>query len=684
MHADSTTAAAGSSDPEGSSFNKQDDAEPELRQAHVDPNKVIEFGAQEHAAAASPTEQADQQLHPTLQLAQSQVIDFAEKEQLSVAASPDTAPPQQLQQLPLPHPSSPPAQSGFQLQPLIVPEDSCEGKEVQGGIVESPGAKGKTPSPEPASTETAISGIVEAVESPGAKVGPPSLQSSPKPASVETANSGIIVETAISGIVKAVDSPGIMEERASPQSPPQSAASAVTPDSDTEEAPQLDAAAGKPPPLHQGLHSEESPVPVSPDKIASNTNVFATSPRKSPMETYLRNSSSLGALTGGTSSATNVSAASSPRKLPVEPSLRSSNSMGSLPVAPAARSGSRPGSTGSVAPSPKAPSASAASATGAFSSAAVRGGAFSPAAARGGRGSIAPQASAAAPAAKRPAASATKSSSSIGVIAGFGGGSSPAAPKSSAAGHSAVAVNSSGAAAGLKGGSWGSAPKTPIAASAAGIGAGAGLKGISSAAPKQQPTPPGGSFLSKSASGRSLPPNTAAGAPRAVSSALTASAGGSISTVSRAAAAGASSKAGTPSKAAAPSPPPSPVSTVDSGSTGVADPVSPVTSAPSTPVAARTPSRLAAASPAAGALFGEWRLVRLKKAVPCDACHGTVERKSLEGGKGAFSCDVTLQPGEGRCGGSCPHRLCYLILPYRNCRKQVGIKPADARMVRVV
>ena len=57
---------------------------------------------------------------------------------------------------------------------------------------------------------------------------------------------------------------------------------------------------------------------------------------------------------------------------------------------------------------------------------------------------------------------------------------------------------------------------------------------------------------------------------------------------------------------------------------------------------------MAAATPAAaGALFGSWRLVRLKKAVPCDACHGTVEQETFEGGKEVFSCDVTLQPGEG-------------------------------------
>jgi hypothetical protein len=67
-----------------------------------------------------------------------------------------------------------------------------------------------------------------------------------------------------------------------------------------------------------------------------------------------------------------------------------------------------------------------------------------------------------------------------------------------------------------------------------------------------------------------------------------------------------------------------------------------------------TPTRNAAASPArtaaAGLPFGTYRLVRLKKAVPCDACTGTTEQETHDGLKEVFQCDVTLQPGMHHTG----------------------------------
>ncbi|GAX78634.1 hypothetical protein CEUSTIGMA_g6072.t1 [Chlamydomonas eustigma] len=64
-------------------------------------------------------------------------------------------------------------------------------------------------------------------------------------------------------------------------------------------------------------------------------------------------------------------------------------------------------------------------------------------------------------------------------------------------------------------------------------------------------------------------------------------------------------------------------------------------SSANTPSAAASPARAGAA----GLPFGSFRLVRLKKAVNCDASAGTTEQETHDGLKEVFQCDVTLQPG---------------------------------------
>ena len=64
------------------------------------------------------------------------------------------------------------------------------------------------------------------------------------------------------------------------------------------------------------------------------------------------------------------------------------------------------------------------------------------------------------------------------------------------------------------------------------------------------------------------------------------------------------------------------------------------------PASAPAPTAVAQKPSAGGQSFGVYRLVRLKKAVPCDACQGTVAQETHEGDKEVFQCDSVIQPGE--------------------------------------
>jgi hypothetical protein len=44
--------------------------------------------------------------------------------------------------------------------------------------------------------------------------------------------------------------------------------------------------------------------------------------------------------------------------------------------------------------------------------------------------------------------------------------------------------------------------------------------------------------------------------------------------------------------------------------------------------------------------YGQWKLVRIKKAMPCDARCGTFEQVTVDGTPEVFQCDVTMPTGE--------------------------------------
>lgn len=47
-----------------------------------------------------------------------------------------------------------------------------------------------------------------------------------------------------------------------------------------------------------------------------------------------------------------------------------------------------------------------------------------------------------------------------------------------------------------------------------------------------------------------------------------------------------------------------------------------------------------------GLPHGQWRLVRLKKPMACDACNGTTQQETVDGELEVFKCDVSLNPGQ--------------------------------------
>jgi len=111
-------------------------------------------------------------------------------------------------------------------------------------------------------------------------------------------------------------------------------------------------------------------------------------------------------------------------------------------------------------------------------------------------------------------------------------------------------------------------------------------------------------------------------------------------------------KAEAPARAASPTPAPAqteaPARAASPAPARAASPT-PAPAQTEAPARAASPAPVRAASPASssssGLPFGQWRLVRLKRPMTCDACNGTVAQETVDGLHEVFKCDVTLQPG---------------------------------------